>query len=127
MTRTRWMDREIGLNPSDGLLGHTPIGRIAPNAPTIQLIRSNSPLIGEGAVGWPQEAVAQKRSEATMAALAILAMVMALFGIAMGAFLMLSFAISREDRKKWSLRIDPPSSAKRAARAMVGVSSSRWD
>lgn len=62
-----------------------------------------------------------------MAALVTLVIATVLFGIAIGAFLMVSFAISCEDRTKGSLRFDPSSPAKRAARTLVGISSSRWE
>jgi hypothetical protein len=51
---------------------------------------------------------------------AILAVACALF------FLKLSFAIRREDKRR-SLRSDAPSFSAKAARDLVGISSSRWD
>jgi len=63
-----------------------------------------------------------------MATFITVAIVMAVVaGVVLGAFLKVSFAIRREDRTKWSLRFDPPSQSARAARTLVGVSSSRWD
>jgi hypothetical protein len=62
-----------------------------------------------------------------MAALVTLALVMILLGIAVGAFLKLSFAIRREDRLRGSLRFDAPDRSARAARSLVGIKSSRWN
>ncbi len=62
-----------------------------------------------------------------MAALITLAVVMILFGASLGVFLAISSAIRREDRARNSLRFDAPSGSARAARALVGISSSRWD
>ena len=62
-----------------------------------------------------------------MAALVTLALVMILIGSTIGAFLKLSFAIRREDRLRGSLRFDAPDQSTQAARALVGISGSRWD
>ena len=48
------------------------------------------------------------------------------FGVTAGAFLGLCFAIRRDDRRKWSLRRDPPSSSTRVARSLVGLNGSTW-
>lgn len=62
-----------------------------------------------------------------MASLVIISLVLTLVGIMAGVFIMISFAIRREDRTRDSLRFDAPSSSTRAARSLVGISSSRWD
>lgn len=63
-----------------------------------------------------------------MASLVVLVLITIAFGVCFGVFLMVSFAIRREDRSlKHSLRFDAPDSTARAARALVGISSSRWD
>jgi hypothetical protein len=57
-----------------------------------------------------------------MAALIAVAIVMTvLVGIVLGAFLNLSWAIVREDRRKWSLRFDAPTASTRAARKFIGI------
>ena len=61
------------------------------------------------------------------AALIPLATVAILLGGAMGALLRLSREIHKEDRFRGSLRCDAPSWSARAARSVVGFSSSRWD
>jgi hypothetical protein len=61
-----------------------------------------------------------------MAGLVLLAIVTIIAGACIGAFLKLSFAIRREDRRR-SLRFDAPSFSAQAARDLVGISSSRWD
>lgn len=48
------------------------------------------------------------------------------FGIVFGAFIRLSYAISWEDRRRGSLRLDAPSSSTQAARSLVGITNSRW-
>jgi hypothetical protein len=70
-------------------------------------------------------AAAGKCLEAVMAALITLVTVSILVGAVIGAFLKLSFAIRREDKRR-SLSFDPSSASERAARAVVGVSGSRW-
>jgi hypothetical protein len=62
-----------------------------------------------------------------MAAFAVLVVVTIFMGACIGAFLKLSFAIRREDRIRGSLRLDAPSFSAKTARALVGMSSSRWD
>jgi MFS superfamily sulfate permease-like transporter len=62
-----------------------------------------------------------------MAALITLVVITILFGVSLGIFLAISFAIRREDRTRNSLRFDAANSSARAARALVGISSSRWD
>jgi hypothetical protein len=62
-----------------------------------------------------------------MAALITLALVTIIIGTCVGAFLKISFTISRDDRARGSLRHDPTSHSVKAARDLVGVSSSRWD
>jgi hypothetical protein len=62
-----------------------------------------------------------------MASLVVLGVVTSVVGICIGAFLTLSFAIRRADRSRGSLRSDAPDHGARAARTLVGVSSSHWD
>lgn len=62
-----------------------------------------------------------------MATLITLVLVTIAFGVVLGAFLAISFAIRRDDRSKGSLRFDAPDHSTRAARTLVGLSSSRWD
>lgn len=63
-----------------------------------------------------------------MASLVVLVLIAIAFGVCSGVFLMISFAIRREDRsQRYSLRFDAPDSSTKAARALVGISSSRWD
>ena len=50
-----------------------------------------------------------------------------LTGIVLGAFLNLSRAIVREDRRKWALRSDATTASTKAARDFVGISGSRWE
>jgi hypothetical protein len=49
------------------------------------------------------------------------------FGVFFGGFIMVSFAIRRDDRSLGSLRFDAQSHSARTARTLVGLSSSRWD
>jgi hypothetical protein len=57
-----------------------------------------------------------------MAAFLVVAIVITvLTGVVLGAFLNLSWAIVREDRRKWSLRFDAPTASTRAARRFVGI------
>jgi hypothetical protein len=62
-----------------------------------------------------------------MASLIIIALVTVAFGVMFGAFLAISFAIRRDDRIRGSLRFGAPSHSTKAARSLVGMSSSRWD
>lgn len=62
-----------------------------------------------------------------MVSLIIITLVLSLVGVMAGAFIMISFAIRREDRTRGSLRCDAPSNSTRVARSLVGISSSRWD
>jgi hypothetical protein len=62
-----------------------------------------------------------------MASLVIIALVLTLVSVIAGAFITISFAIRREDRTRGSLRSNAPSNSTRAARSLVGISSSRWD
>jgi len=70
---------------------------------------------------------ARKCSEAAMASLVVLLLAAIAFGALFGGFLMISFAIRREDREKGSLRFDARSYSTKAARTLVGIKSSRWD
>lgn len=63
-----------------------------------------------------------------MTALITIAIVITvLAGTLLGVFLRLSLAIRWEDRRRGALRFDAPDSRTRAARSLVGVTSSRWD
>jgi tetrahydromethanopterin S-methyltransferase subunit E len=81
----------------------------------------------EGTEGKLRVTVARKRSEAIMASLVVLILAAIVMGACVGAFLKLSFAIRREDRLRGSLWFDAPNHSAQAARAMVGVTSSRRD
>jgi hypothetical protein len=65
--------------------------------------------------------------EAIVASLVVLGVVMIIAGACIGAFLRVSFAIRKDDRARGTLRFDAPDSSARTARALVGISSSRWD
>jgi hypothetical protein len=65
--------------------------------------------------------------EATMAALIIIAIVVAVAAVAFGAYIRICFAIRREDRTKWSLRHEATSQSARSARSLVGMTGSKWD
>lgn len=63
-----------------------------------------------------------------MAALVVLVLSAVATGTCTGALLLLFLAMGRDDRRqKWGLRSDAVTSSERAARTLVGVSSSRWD
>jgi hypothetical protein len=62
-----------------------------------------------------------------MASLVVLGVVTIIVGTCFGAFLKLSYAIRREDRSRGSLRRGAPNRSAQSARALVGISSSRWD
>jgi hypothetical protein len=127
MTLTGWMTWCTGINCLGGLLRCSL---------TCGVAQSSSHLIYQvraaGVSGkrdrWesPQWTAARQRSEAIMASLVIIALVLTLVGGMVGAFIMISFAIRREDRTRGSLRFDAPSSSTRIARSLVGISSSRW-
>lgn len=61
-----------------------------------------------------------------MAALFVIGFVTMVGAACIGAFLKLSFAIRKEDRRKGSLRFDAPSSSTRVARSLVGISGNGW-
>jgi hypothetical protein len=48
-------------------------------------------------------------------------------GVMFGAYLRICFAIRREDRTKWSLRLDAPDHVAQSARTLVGMNNSKWD
>lgn len=62
-----------------------------------------------------------------MASVVILVLIAIAFGVFFGGFLMVSFAIRRDDKSRGSLRFDAPSHSARTARTLVGLSSSRWE
>ena len=49
------------------------------------------------------------------------------FGALTVAYCMISFASRRDDHALGSLRFDAPNHRARTARAVMGISSSRWD
>ncbi len=57
----------------------------------------------------------------------VLGLVTIMAGACIGAFLKLSFAIRHEDRIPGSLRVAARTNSAQTARALVGVSSARWD
>ena len=63
-----------------------------------------------------------------MAGFVVLGIVVVIIaGTCVGAYLKLCLAITREDRIRGSLRLDPPNYSAQSARDLVGISSSRWD
>lgn len=62
-----------------------------------------------------------------MAALIIIAITLAGAGLVLGLYIRICFAISREDRVKGSLRFDAATPFARRARALVGITSSKWN
>jgi hypothetical protein len=48
----------------------------------------------------------------------------ATFGVVFGAFLTISLAMAREDRRKWSLRSKATTSSRQTARRLVGIAPS---
>ena len=62
-----------------------------------------------------------------MAGLVVIALVIIVMGACVGALLRISFAIRREDRFRGSLRLKAQNSSAQTARALVGLTSSRWD
>lgn len=62
-----------------------------------------------------------------MATLVVLILIAIAFGVFIGGFLMVSLAIRREDHSLGSLRFGATNHSARAARTLVGLSSSRWD
>jgi hypothetical protein len=62
-----------------------------------------------------------------MASVVVLVLIAIAFGVFIGSFIMVSFAIRRDDRSRGSLRFDASNRSARTARMLVGLSSSRWD
>jgi hypothetical protein len=56
----------------------------------------------------------------------VLVLIAITFGVLIGAFLAISFAIRREDRDL-SLSFDASSTSAKVARMLVGVNGSRWE
>jgi len=56
-----------------------------------------------------------------MAALTTLVLVTITFGVLLGAYLKICFAIRRDDRTKWSLRRGAPNRSAQNAREFVGI------
>jgi pimeloyl-ACP methyl ester carboxylesterase len=56
----------------------------------------------------------------------VLGLIAITFGMFIGAFLTISFAIRREDRRR-SLAFDAPSTSTKVARTLVVVNGSRWE
>jgi hypothetical protein len=57
----------------------------------------------------------------------VLVLIAIAFGAFIGGFIMVSFAIRRDEQALGSLRFDAPNYRSRTARTLVGLSSSRWD
>jgi ABC-type amino acid transport system permease subunit len=62
-----------------------------------------------------------------MASLIIITIVVTVAGVVLGAYLGICFAICREDRLKWSLRSEPSTFGRQAARYFVGISGTTRD
>jgi hypothetical protein len=62
-----------------------------------------------------------------MASVLVLVLIAIAFGVFFGGFLMVSFAIRRDDHALGSLWFDAPNHSVRTARSVVGVSTSRGD
>ncbi len=62
-----------------------------------------------------------------MASFIIIAMVVTVAAVVLGAYLGICFAICREDRRKWSLRSKPSTFSAQTARALVGINGTRRD
>jgi len=62
-----------------------------------------------------------------MASFIIIAMVVTVAAVVLGAYLWICFAICREDRRKWSLRSKPSTFSAQTARALVGINGTRRD
>lgn len=62
-----------------------------------------------------------------MASLVIIAVVATIAGLVFGAYFVLCFAISSEDRRKGSLRAAASSPSARSARFLVGITGTRQD
>ena len=62
-----------------------------------------------------------------MASFIIIATVLTVSGVMLGAYLRICFAIAREDRLKWSLRSDPSTFSAQTARTFVGIKGTRRD
>jgi hypothetical protein len=82
---------------------------------------------GSGIDGEPRASAARKHSEAIMASLIIITVVLTVAGILFGAYLKICFAIRQEDRIRGSLRSRATSLSAQSARTLVGMSGSRWD
>jgi hypothetical protein len=57
----------------------------------------------------------------------VLALTAIAFGLLIGGFLAVSFAIRRDDSDLGSIRYDAPSHRARTVRHLVGISASRWE
>ncbi len=62
-----------------------------------------------------------------MAALITITTVAVIAGTVLVAYVKICSAIRREDRRKWSLRNEPPDHSARSARNLTGISSSKWN
>jgi ABC-type amino acid transport system permease subunit len=62
-----------------------------------------------------------------MASLIFITIIVTVAGVIFGAYLGICFAICREDRRKWSLRSDPPTFSAQTARSLVGINGTRRD
>lgn len=61
-----------------------------------------------------------------MAALIIITITLAGAGLVLGLYIRICFAISREDRVKGALRFDAATPFARRARALTGITSTKW-
>jgi hypothetical protein len=128
MTLTGWMAWCTGIDRLGGLLRCSLTCGVAQSSSHLIYQVRAAEVSGKRDL-WesPQWTAAWQRSEAIMASLVIIALVLTLAGVIVGAFIMISIAIRREDRRTGSLRFDAPSNSTRVARSLVGISSSRWD
>jgi hypothetical protein len=107
------------------LVATIPYKRSQTIQPSVQIAPTS---LNEGRDRWKPRATATwKYSEATMAALITIAIVVAVAGGLFGAYLKICLAIRRDDGRKGSLRRDAPSQSAQTARTLVGMNSSRWD
>ena len=98
----------------------------SPDDPTYLVSPVNQPTSGRDLREAADDA-ARKCSEANMAALITIGIVVAVAGFAFHAYVKLCFAISREDRQKWSLRREAPNRSAQHARDFIGLSGSKWN
>jgi hypothetical protein len=59
--------------------------------------------------------------------LVVLVLIAIASGVLLGGFLVVSLTIRHDDHDLGSIRFDAPSPSKRTARALVGMSTARWE